>query len=105
MRHLNPRELKSLLDKQEPLFLLDVREEWEYETCHIAGSHLIPMRDIPQHLNTLNPQHAIVVICHHGVRSLQVAHFLERSGFTQVLNLTGGVAAWADFVDPMMPTY
>lgn len=105
MRHLNPRELKALLNQQEPLFLLDVREPWEYETCHIAGSQLMPMRDIPEKIHTFNPQQTVVVICHHGVRSLQVAYFLERSGFEQVVNLTGGIAAWADWVDPAMPTY
>jgi rhodanese-related sulfurtransferase len=63
------------------------------------------MRDIPSKIKMLDPQQEIVVICHHGIRSRQVAYFLEHNGFTQVINLAGGVAAWARDVDPQMPVY
>jgi len=85
--------------------LLDVREPWEYQTCHIAGSVSIPMNTIPARLSELDEDAPIVCICHHGARSLSVAAFLERNGFTQVTNLTGGVHAWAQQVDGTMPTY
>ncbi len=85
--------------------LLDVREPWEYETCHIAGSLLIPMQTVPARQQELDPDEPVVCICHHGVRSMQVAAFLQRMGFTQVINLSGGIHAWAQQVDPSMPTY
>lgn len=106
MRQLHPNELKAYLDADNKPLLLDVREPWEYETCRIEGSQLIPMRQIPQAADQLDPDQEVVVICHHGVRSYQVCRFLEAQlGFTNVINLAGGVAAWARDVDPQMPTY
>jgi rhodanese-related sulfurtransferase len=104
MQNFNAIELQQYLTQARPL-LLDVREPWEFSTCHIEGSQLIPMRDIPLKIKTLDPQQEIVVICHHGIRSRQVAYFLEHNGFTRVINLSGGVAAWARDVDPQMPVY
>lgn len=106
MRHFTPTELKAYLKKAEkqPL-LLDVREPWEFKICHIEESVLLPMRQIPQQLQDFDPTTEIVVICHHGIRSRQVGQFLESVGFTQVINLAGGLAAWAKEVDPNMPTY
>ncbi|MEC4723009.1 rhodanese-like domain-containing protein [Noviherbaspirillum sp. CPCC 100848] len=85
--------------------LLDVREPWEFQTCHIEGSVPIPMNSIPARLQELDEETPIVCICHHGARSMSVAAFLERNGFPQVINLTGGVHAWALQVDNSMPTY
>ena len=85
--------------------LLDVREPWEFETCRIKGSMPIPMNTIPARLAELEEDAAIVCICHHGARSMQVAAFLEHNGFTDITNLTGGVHAWALQVDKTMPTY
>jgi len=90
--------------RERPL-LLDVRENWEFETCRIAGSTQIVMNTIPARIEELDEDEQIVCICHHGTRSMQVAAFLERNGFTNVTNLTGGVHAWAVQVDPAMPTY
>lgn len=107
MRHLRPAELKAWLDapdRTKPL-LLDVREPWEYEVCHIEGATLVPMRSIQVRLAELDPQRETVVICHHGVRSYHVARFLEHNGFSNVINLTGGVDAWAKEADAAMPTY
>ena len=85
--------------------LLDVREPWEFETCRIEGAQSLPMRSIPQRIAELDADAEIVAICHHGMRSLQVAAFLEQNGFKNLYNLHGGVAAWAAQVDPQMPTY
>jgi rhodanese-related sulfurtransferase len=85
--------------------MLDVREPWEYQTCHIEGALPMPMNTVPARQEELDPEAPIVCICHHGARSMQVAAFLERNGFTQVANLTGGVHAWATQVDGTMPTY
>jgi rhodanese-related sulfurtransferase len=85
--------------------LLDVREPWEFETCHIPGSVLMPMHTVPARMQELEPDDEIICICHHGGRSMQVVQFLMRQGFSNVINLTGGVHAWAKEVDPAMPTY
>lgn len=85
--------------------LLDVREPWEFEVCRIEGARSMPMRGIPQRLEELDAGAEIVAICHHGMRSAQVAAFLEQNGFGKLYNLHGGVAAWAAQIDPQMPTY
>ena len=107
MQHLTAPELAARLadPAQEQPLLLDVRENWEFETCHIAGSTLIPMHLIPVRVSEIDDEREIVCICHHGARSMQVAAFLERNGFSNVTNLTGGVHAWAVQVDPSMPKY
>ncbi len=102
--HLNPGELQQRLAGENPPFLLDVRETWEFEICHIPGSRHIPMEHIPARLDELPRERDIVVICHHGLRSQQVCIYLDRMGFS-VLNLAGGVAAWAQQADPDMPRY
>jgi rhodanese-related sulfurtransferase len=85
--------------------LLDVREPWEFEACHLPESRLIPMREIPARAAELDASRPIVCICHHGSRSMQVARFLEAQGITQVFNLTGGVERWSHEVDPSFPRY
>jgi rhodanese-related sulfurtransferase len=90
--------------RAQPL-LLDVRENWEFETCKIAGSTQIAMNTIPARIEELDDEAEIVCICHHGARSMQVAAFLERNGFTRMFNLTGGIHAWAVQVDSSVPTY
>jgi rhodanese-related sulfurtransferase len=107
MQHITAPELAEwLADQARPApFLLDVRENWEYGTCHIAGSTLMPMNTIPARIDDLDEEADIVCICHHGARSMQVAAFLERNGFGKVINLTGGIHAWAVQVDSAMPKY
>lgn len=107
MKHLRPAELKARLDDpaQPKPFLLDVREPWEHALCHIEGATLVPLQSVPAYLAKLDPHQEIVCICHHGVRSHHAARFLEHNGFTNVINLSGGVDAWAKEADPTMPTY
>ena len=107
MLQITPEQLATWLadaGRNSPQ-LLDVREPWEFQTCHIAGSQLLPMGEIPQRLAELDPNAEVVVICHHGGRSMQVAAFLEKQGFSRVSNLAGGVDGWARRVDPAMPVY
>ena len=107
MRQITPADLSAwLADKgrAQPV-LLDVREPWEFQAARIGGSTHVPMQQVPARLAELDPDKDVVVICHHGGRSMQVANFLERHGFTQTINLTGGVHAWAQQVDSSMPTY
>jgi rhodanese-related sulfurtransferase len=107
MEHITALELADWLadDARPSPVLLDVRENWEYETCHIAGSTPMPMNTIPARIDDLDEDAAIVCICHHGARSMQVAAFLERNGFGKMTNLTGGIHAWAVQVDGTMPKY
>ena len=106
MRELNAADLRDYLaaTTTDPL-LLDVREPWEFRTCQIEGSQLIPMGQIPAAMNALDPERETVVICHHGIRSRQVAMYLDYQGFSAVINLAGGVDAWARDVDRQMATY
>jgi rhodanese-related sulfurtransferase len=107
MNHLTAPELATwLADSSRPRpFLLDVREPWEFETCKIEGATLIPMNTIPARIEELDDDAEIVCICHHGARSMSVAAFLDRNGFTRTFNLTGGIHAWAVQVDSAMPKY
>ena len=85
--------------------LLDVREPNEVAVCALSDSLCIPMQQVPQHLGELPRDHPLVIMCDHGGRSDQVAHFLRGNGFTNVHNLAGGIDAWALAVDPEMARY
>lgn len=104
MRSMNVAQLAAQLQNEKPL-LLDVREPWEYEICHIDGSINIPMGHIPQQLAQLQGATEIVVICHHGIRSQNVIQFLQQQSIKGLVNLDGGVDAWAREVDLDMPLY
>lgn len=111
MQRLSAAQVKAHLDQaasarpDDAPLLLDVREPWEYEYCNIAGSTLVPMGQIPGARDALDPEREVVVICHHGVRSYQVACYLEHIGFSRVINLEGGIDAWARDVDPTLQLY
>ena len=106
MREFNAQQLKAHLETcdQQPL-LLDVRQPWEFEVCKIENSVLLPMSQITAEYNTLDFDRETVVICHHGIRSRRVGRYLEQAGFSNIINLSGGVAQWAQTVDNDMPTY
>ena len=107
MRQISPAQLAQRLnDAQQPApLLLDVREPWELEICLIEGSVAMPMGSVPARFPELDRDRETVVICHHGGRSAQVCMFLDRQGFSSVINLAGGVAGWAAQVDPRMAQY
>jgi rhodanese-related sulfurtransferase len=106
MRHMHPPELKAwLAGEKGPVNLVDVREPWEFEVCRIEGARLIPLGQLPARLGELDASRPTVMICHHGVRSLRAAAFLEHCGFGDVVNLSGGIDAWAKTVDPAMAVY
>jgi rhodanese-related sulfurtransferase len=102
---LGAAALKGLLDSARPPLVLDVREDWEREAAWLPGTLDIPMAQIPRRLAELPRDRDIVVMCHGGVRSLKVAHYLAQNGFSHVANLTGGIHAWATEVDPSTGTY
>ena len=95
---------QQLIDSESEYFLLDVREPFEYEIAKLAASTLIPMNEIADRLVELPQDKKIVVICHHGVRSAQVAYFLDGQGIA-CFNLTGGIDAWARSCDEKMALY
>lgn len=105
MNSITPEELKARLDTGDKPFLLDVREAWEYALCSIEGSTNIVMSDIERMQNEIKPDQETIVICHHGMRSFQIANYLESIGYNYMTNLEGGVAAWAQTVDAEMAQY
>src|SRR5215470_15671581 len=97
-------ELKRRLDAKEDIFILDVREPHEYDICNING-YLIPVGDLPKRVSELDSSREIIAHCRSGVRSARAVNFLRSAGFKKVYNLTGGILAWADQIDPSMPKY
>ena len=102
---IDPRGLKAKLDRDERVFILDVREPHEYQICSIPDSVLIPLGDLPKRVGELNSADDIVVHCKSGVRSAKAVNFLKTVGFTKLKNLKGGILAWSDDVDPTVPKY
>jgi len=107
MKQMSAHELAEWLrsGRQPQPLLLDVREPWEFEIGALPGAKSIPMGDVPARIGDLNADQPVVCICHHGMRSLRVAQFLHERGFGTVINLAGGVDAWAREVDSTFPTY
>jgi sulfur-carrier protein adenylyltransferase/sulfurtransferase len=99
-------ELQKYFKNQEDVFLLDVRNLNEYETCRIEGAVLIPMSNIPSNVKHIPKDKTVVVYCHHGFRSASVIEYLSQNhGFTNLQNLTGGINAWANEIDETMAVY
>ncbi len=105
MQTVTPSELKQELDRGKEVFILDVREPHEYEICCLEGATLIPLGQVPARLEELNREHDIVVMCRSGARSGKATQYLAQKGFPKVRNLTGGILAWSDEVDPSVPKY
>jgi len=104
MTEISVEELKKKLDNREDIFILDVREPHEYQICNLNG-HLIPLGDLPKRVGELDSSREIVAHCKMGGRSAKAVAFLQQAGFKKVSNLTGGITAWAERVDPKMPKY
>jgi len=101
---ITPRELKTRLDRGDDLFILDVREPHEYQICNLHGN-LIPLGELPRRVHELDSSREIVAHCRSGKRSAEAVDFLRKAGFRKILNLKGGILAWADEVDPSVPKY
>lgn len=103
---VSPPQLAEKLKNGEKLNLIDVREPIEYEIARIEAATLLPLSCFRQWIDTLNAEdETIVVMCHHGVRSAQVCHYLTQNGFEKVFNLEGGIDAWSAEVDGEVPRY
>ena len=104
----SPEDIQRRIDAGEPLTLVDVREPGEFAITRIEGATLIPMRDIPASLQQLEAkadETTLIVFCHHGVRSLNVADWLRRQGVLACQSMAGGIDAWSVLVDPSVPRY
>jgi|SRR5579871_5946754 len=103
---ITPEEVKARLDAKQSFTLLDVREPWEFETARIESAKLMPMGEVPSRAHQeLDPEADVVVVCHHGVRSMNVTVWLRQQGFEKAQSLRGGIDAWSRRVDPSVPTY
>lgn len=102
---ISPSETAELL-KSKQARLIDVREPWEFETAHVTGSVLMPMGDVPSRAHQeLDPDERVVVMCHAGVRSMNVTVWLRNQGFENVQSMRGGIDAWSREVDATVPRY
>jgi molybdopterin/thiamine biosynthesis adenylyltransferase/rhodanese-related sulfurtransferase len=104
IQEITATELKARQDRGDKVFILDVREPHEYQICNLNGK-LIPLGELSRRVNELDSSVEMVVHCRSGKRSADAIHFLQTAGFKKLLNLKGGVLAWADEVDPRMPKY
>lgn len=103
---LTPEQLHARLAAGDTLQLVDVRQPEEFEYCRIEGSQLIPLGELARRADEISPDQPVVLICHHGVRSMQALAYLQhRHGLTNLLNLRGGIHAWSTRVDPNVPVY
>ena len=99
-------QVQSLRKRGESFTLLDVREPWELAKASFEGSKNIPMGEVTTRAQQeLNPDEHIVVVCHHGVRSLTVTNWLRQQGFEKAQSMRGGIDGWARTVDPKVPLY
>ena len=102
---ITPQALKQRLDEGAEVMLIDVREPWENNICKLEGTTLIPLGTLGSEYKKLDPEAEIVVYCHMGMRSMDATQFLLQQGFKNVKNLTGGINAWSQQVDPSVPKY
>jgi molybdopterin/thiamine biosynthesis adenylyltransferase/rhodanese-related sulfurtransferase len=98
-------DVKDKLDRGDDFVLVDVREPHEWQIGHIEGAKLIPLNDVPKRMHELDPEDEIVVHCKMGGRSAKAVEFLKQNGYSRARNMTGGILAWSDKVDPRVPKY
>ena len=104
IQDLTPQEFRDFVADDE-VTLVDVREKWEFDICQIRGAILIPMGEIAKSYLNLNRDNKIALYCHSGIRSMQVADFLLSKGFKSLVNLQGGIDAWAQEIDTTVERY
>lgn len=102
---IDPQKLRQRIERGHRLVVVDVREPEEVAIAPFAGAVHIPMGELPSRIGEIDPESEVVVVCHHGIRSAQVAAYLARMDFQRVWNLAGGIDAWSIAVDPAVPRY
>ncbi len=105
VKEITVTTLKKKIDNGEDFILIDVREEHEYHICNIEGATLMPLGGLHDELGSLNKSHEYVIQCRSGKRSAAACELMIEDGFTNVVNLAGGILAWAQEIDPSMPSY
>jgi sulfur-carrier protein adenylyltransferase/sulfurtransferase len=98
-------EVSAALEGEQDVTVLDVREPHEWQICHIEGAELLPLSELPARVHELDSSRTYYVHCKTGIRSARAIEFLQEAGFTRLKNVRGGIKAWAEEVDPSMPTY
>jgi adenylyltransferase/sulfurtransferase len=101
---ISVKELKRRIDAGEDVYLIDVREPYEYKIAQIGGK-LIPQNEVPRRLAEIDREREVIVHCHHGVRSQRIAELLQQAGYPRVVNLAGGIHAWSEEIDPRVRKY
>ena len=104
-KSISAKELNELLNSSDKIQIVDVREHFEWDICHIEGALNIPMNLIVESIDKISKEITTVVMCHHGVRSMNVILYLESIGYKNLINLQGGIHAWSTDVDKSMSTY
>lgn len=102
---IRAEELKARLDAGDSPVVVDVRWEPEWNLCRLPGSRWIPLDQLDRALRELDPAQEVVVVCHHGRRSLDAARFLRAKGFAKAKSLAGGIDYWSQAIDPAVPRY
>ena len=105
VQEVSPEELQAQCRAGQAPQMLDVREAWELEVSRLPDTLHIPMNEVPERLGELDPARPVTVICRSGARSLRVGQYLEQHGFARVSNLTGGILAWGEVIDPSLRSY
>ncbi len=106
-REISVTELKAIVDRGDSIVLVDVREKYEWDIGNLGpqGATLIPLRDLPNRLEEIDPEADVIIYCRTGARSDRAAQFLRDQGYERVRNLDGGIRAWSEEVDPSIPKY
>ncbi|HKN73572.1 MAG TPA: rhodanese-like domain-containing protein [Candidatus Acidoferrum sp.] len=102
---ISAKEVSERIARGEKLLLVDVRENWEYDLCRIAGAKLIPLGTLPANLNVLLNADEVICYCHHGMRSLDAAVWLRQQGIESAKSMAGGIERWSAEIDPSVPRY
>jgi rhodanese-related sulfurtransferase len=102
---ISPSEVQEQLARGGGILFVDVRELWEFQTARIEGSTLIPLREIPAHVERLAGAQSLVLFCHHGMRSLDAASWLRAQGIQHAQSMAGGIDRWSLEIDPRVPRY
>ena len=102
---ITPSEVKQQLDRGEKFLFVDVREPWEFQLCHIEGSKLIPLGQVPPSLQEFEAADSVILFCHSGRRSLDAAAWLRSQGVAGARSMAGGIDRWSREIDPRVPRY
>jgi adenylyltransferase/sulfurtransferase len=107
LKQISVGELDRMLKAGEPVYLVDVRQQWEHDRAQLADQVLVPLDELPSRLDEIEPPDGALVVayCHHGVRSLSAAAILEHAGHPRVASLAGGIDRWSLEIDPKIPRY